>query len=154
MQQEAEDITSTELRATNAGSELSKIGEVYKDRVDKLVYLDAADLAERFSPSRLEPPGFNSLFTSATLKSLWSYQAASARFVALRKPDPAVCIGFEFDRHGAIIDSTTPDWVNTKLLEGVAGSVNPPTNWANIDAPRLGIFALFTIEARQPWYGT
>jgi hypothetical protein len=25
-------------------------------------------------------------------------------------------------------------------------------NWANIDAPRLGIFALFTIEARQPWY--
>ncbi len=135
-----------------AGSELSKIGEVYKNRVDKLVYLDAADLAERFFPPRLEPPGFNSLFTSATLKSLWAYQAASARFVAQRKPDPAVCIGLEFDRHGAIIDSTTPEWVTTKLLEGVAGSVNPPTDWANIDAPRLGIFALFTIEARQAWY--
>jgi non-heme chloroperoxidase len=135
-----------------AGSELSKIGEVYKDRVDKLVYLDAADLAERFSPSRLEPPGSASLFTSDTLKSLWSFQAASARFVAKREPDPAICIGLEFDRHGAIIGSTTPEGVDTKLLEGVAGSVNPPTNWANIDAPRLGIFALFTIEARQAWY--
>jgi non-heme chloroperoxidase len=38
-----------------AGSELSKIGEAYKGRVDKLVYLDAADLAERFLPSRVEP---------------------------------------------------------------------------------------------------
>ena len=25
-------------------------------------------------------------------------------------------------------------------------------NWASIKAPRLGIFALFTLEARQPWY--
>ena len=137
-----------------AGSELSKIGEVYKDRVDKLVYLDAVDLAERYFPSRLEPPGALSLFTSATLKSLWSYQAASARFLALREPDPAVCIGTQFDASGALVGSTTPDWVSEKLVEGVAGSVNPPTQWANIDAPRLGIFALFTIEARVPsyWY--
>jgi hypothetical protein len=75
-----------------------------------------------------------------------------ARFMAIRHPGPAVCIGVEFDRHGAITGSTTPEWVSTALLEGVAGSVNPPVNWANIDAPRLGIFALFTIEARQPWY--
>jgi len=132
-----------------AGSELSKIGEVYKNRVDKLVYLDAHDLAE--APSL--PPGPGSLlFTSDTLKSLWSYQAASARFAAQRAPDPAICIGFEFDRHGANIDSTTPEGVYTKLLEGVAGSKNPPTNWANIDAPRLGIFAEYTMEAKQPWY--
>jgi alpha/beta hydrolase fold len=31
-----------------AGSELSRLGRAYPDRVDKLVYLDAADLAERF----------------------------------------------------------------------------------------------------------
>ncbi len=58
----------------------------------------------------------------------------------------------QFDANGALTGPTTPDWVSTKLLEGVAGSLNPPVNWANIDAPRLGIFALFTIEARQPWY--
>ena len=135
-----------------AGSELSKLGEVYPTRVEQLVYLDAVDLAERFSPSRTEPPGPESLFTSATLTSLWTYQAASARFTALREPDPAVCIGVEFDRHGALTGSTTPDWVSTKLLEGVAGAVNPPVNWAAIGAPRLGMFAQFTLEARQPWY--
>jgi hypothetical protein len=37
-----------------------------------------------------------------------------------------------------------------RLLEGV--TANPPVHWANIDASRLGIFAQFTIEARQPWY--
>jgi len=135
-----------------AGSELSKIGEVYKNRVDKLVYLDAADLAERFFPSRPEPPSDESLFTSAAYKSLWTYQAASARFDALRKPDPAVCKGVQFDANGALTGSTTPDWVITQLQEGIAGSLNPPTHWANIDAPRLGIFALFTRTARTPWY--
>jgi len=134
------------------GSELSQLGEVYPTRMEKLVYLDALDLAERFSPSRPEPPGADSLFTSATLTSLWTYQAASARFLALREPDPAVCIGVQFDANGALTGSTTPDWVSAKLLEGVAGSVNSPVNWANIEQPRLGIFALFTIEARQPWY--
>jgi pimeloyl-ACP methyl ester carboxylesterase len=133
-----------------AGSELSKIGELYASRVESLVYLDAADLAERFSPSRLEPPSDDSLFTSAALQSLSAYQAASARFDALRKPDPAVCKAVQFDAHGALIGPTTPDWVSVKLLEGVAA--NPPVNWAKVVAPRLGIFASFTLEARQPWY--
>jgi non-heme chloroperoxidase len=135
-----------------AGSELSRIGEAYKDRVDKLVYLDAADLAERFLPSRAEPPGDGSLFTSEANRSLWDFQAATARIDALREPAPAVCIGLQFDANGAITGSTTPAWVSTKLLDGVAGSVNPPVNWGNVDAPRLGIFALFTLAARQSYY--
>jgi pimeloyl-ACP methyl ester carboxylesterase len=138
-----------------AGSELSKIGEAYKDRVDKLVYLDAPDRAEPIVPSRLEPlAGGASLFTSDTEKSLWDYLAATARFVALREPAPAVCIGQQFDANGRITDSTTPAWVFTKISDGVAGSVNPPVNWADIDAPRLGIFAIFTLKARpaQYWY--
>jgi pimeloyl-ACP methyl ester carboxylesterase len=135
-----------------AGSELSKIGETYKNRVDKLVYLDAVDLAERFDPSRPEPPGDESLFTSATTKSLGAFQAATARFDALREPTPAVCIGLQFDANGAITGSTTPGWVSAKLLDGIAGSVNPPVHWTKIDAPRLGIFAQFTLKARQPWY--
>jgi pimeloyl-ACP methyl ester carboxylesterase len=133
-----------------AGSELSKLGELYGHRVDRLVYLDAADLSQRFSPSRVEPPGSDALFTSAALRSLDAYQAAAARYVALRKPDPSVCNNVQFDAHGAIVDSTTPDWVSARLLEGV--TANPPTPWASIAAPRLGIFALFTLESRQPWY--
>jgi pimeloyl-ACP methyl ester carboxylesterase len=135
-----------------AGSELSELGLAYGARVDKLVYLDAADLAERFAPSRAEPPGAQPLFTEATLKSLRAYQAASARYMALREPDPSVCHNLSFDAEGAIVDSTSPEWVAEKLLAGVAGSVNPPVNWADIAAPRLGIFAQFTREARQAWY--
>ena len=75
-----------------AGSELGGLGLKYRARVDKLVYLDAADLAERFRPSRREPPGAGPLFTEATLKSLWAFQAASARFTALREPDQSVCL--------------------------------------------------------------
>jgi non-heme chloroperoxidase len=131
-----------------AGAELSELGQAYKERVNKLVYLDAADLAERFLPSRSEPP--LPVYTDADLKSLWAFQAASARLQALRQPDPSVCLRVKFDTNGAIVDSTTPDWIADKIAEGVAAT--PPTNWANIEAPRLGIFALFTIEARQPWY--
>src|SRR5262249_40164303 len=61
-------------------------------------------------------------------------------------------IKLQFDANGAITDSTTPAWVNAKILDGVAGSVNPPVNWRDIAAPRLGIFALYTLAARQAWY--
>jgi non-heme chloroperoxidase len=131
-----------------AGAELSELGLAYPHRVDKLVYLDAADLSERFLPSRREPP--LPVYTDADLKSLWAFQAASARLQALRQPDPSVCLRMKFDANGAIVDETTPEWVPAKINEGVAAL--PPTNWARIEAPRLGIFALFTTRARQPWY--
>jgi pimeloyl-ACP methyl ester carboxylesterase len=131
-----------------AGAELSRLGQAHKARVDKLVYLDAADLAERFLPSRREPPLPD--YTDADLTSLWAYQAATARLQALRTPTPATCHGLRFAADGAILASTTPDWITNKILAAVSAS--PPTNWAGIEAPRLGIFALFTPEARQAWY--
>ena len=133
-----------------AGSELAKLGEVHGHRVDKLVFLDAADLADRFAPSRAEPPGFGAFFTGEVLDSLWAYQAASARYGALRKPDASVCIDTVFGRNGELVDSRTPGWVSEKLLQGV--QENPRVDWTRIAAPRLGIFAQFTVQARQPWY--
>ena len=67
----------------------------------------------------------------------------------MRTPEPSVCLGLRFDANGAILESTTPDWVPAKITQGVSG---PPTNWADIAAPRLSIFALFTVTAKQPWY--
>lgn len=127
-----------------AGSELSQLGEVYNHRVEQLVYLDAVDRAE--APSQPPLP----VFTDADAKSLWAFQAASARLLALRIPDPALCLQVIFDANGVLVGNTTPDWVRAKLFEGA--SANPPVTWARIKAPRLGIFALFTLEARQPYY--
>ena len=50
------------------------------------------------------------------------------------------------------MDSTTPDWVIEQDCSRVRQREIRPTNWASIKAPRLGIFALFTLEARQAWY--
>jgi hypothetical protein len=80
---------------------------------------------------------------------LWDHLAARARILALREPAPPVCIGVQFDANGRITGSTTPAWVDTKILDGAAGSV---VNWADINAPRLGIFAIYTLKARQAYY--
>ena len=131
-----------------AGAELSELGAKHEARVEKLVYLDAADLAERFLPSRREPPLPD--YTDADLKSLQAYQAATSRLQALRSPAPALCHGLRFAADGRILESTTPEWVSAKTSASV--SSRPPTDWAKIKVPRLGIFAIFTREARQAWY--
>ena len=131
-----------------AGAELSKLGQAHKARVDKLVYLDAADLSRALLA--LAPRAAWPDYTDADLKSLWAYQAATARLQALRDPEPGGLPRSAVRRGRSDLDSTTPDWVTDKISAGVAAS--PPTNWASIKAPRLGIFALFTPEARQAWY--
>jgi pimeloyl-ACP methyl ester carboxylesterase len=130
-----------------AGSELSALGQSYPARVDKLVYLDAADLSVRFLPSRREPPGPPD--TDADAASLWALQDFTARMQGHREPNPAVCHRREFDANGAIVGDSTPAFIPATILEGVKGS---PTQWARIDAPRLGIFAQFTMRAKEPWY--
>ena len=131
-----------------AGMELIQLGRAHKARVDKLIFLDAADLAERFQPSRREPPLPD--YTDADTKSLFAFQAATARYQAIREPDPSVCLRLHLDPNGAVVDTTTPESIQEKLAAGM--SAVPPADWASIEAPRLGIFAEFTIEARQPWY--
>ena len=131
-----------------AGMEMIRLGQAYGARVDKLIFLDAADLAERFLPSRSEPPSAE--YTDADLKSLWAFQAATARYQAIREPNPSVCLRLQFDANGAIVDSSTPAAILAKFNAGF--SAVPPADWATIKTPRLGIFAEFTIKARQPWY--
>jgi pimeloyl-ACP methyl ester carboxylesterase len=130
-----------------AASELSAIGEKYKNRVDKLVYLDAYDLSGRFNLP--EPPGAPPP-APADAKSLWTYQAYQARINAIRELDPAVCPGVQFDADGALIGSTTPDSIPEKILADV--NALPPVDWAAIKAPRFGFFALYTLEDKTPWY--
>jgi len=131
-----------------ANSELSELGLRHRARVDKLVYLDATDLS---GSSKLHPPpGASPLFTDAVFQSLWTYQAATARYFALREPDQAVCLNLKFDANGAITGSTAQQFITDTLF--ARASANPPVNWAGIKAPRLGIFATYSLEARQPHY--
>ncbi|HEX5078596.1 MAG TPA: alpha/beta hydrolase [Geminicoccaceae bacterium] len=130
-----------------AGSELSELGLAYPDRVDKLVYLDAADLAERFVFPE-EPPGPS--YADDAARSLPIYQAASGRLEGFRRPNAAACNAFTFMPSGMIGDNVTPPSISEKLLADV--KKQPPVNWQKIAAPRLAIFATFTREDLLPWY--
>jgi pimeloyl-ACP methyl ester carboxylesterase len=133
-----------------AGSELSKIAVKYPSYVDKLVYLDASDLSERFSIP--EVPDVFHLFTDADGKSLFTLQAAYARLLGTREPIPATCLSFAFDKDGRVTGTSTPKSIETQLAAGVRAPTNPPTDWADIKVPRLGIVAPPTAESKLPYY--
>jgi non-heme chloroperoxidase len=133
-----------------ARSELSKIAVKYPSYVDKLVYLDASDISERFTFPDVPYPF--SLFTSTDARSLFSFQATYARFIGVREPIPAICLSYKFDKDGRVTDTSTPKSVRDQLSAGVNIPANPPTNWADIKVPRLGVVAPPTAESKLPWY--
>src|SRR6516162_479680 len=133
-----------------SGSELSKIAVKYPSYVDKLVYLDASDLSERFAIPEV-PDAFH-LFTDSDGKSIFTLQAAYARLLGVREPIPATCLSYAFDKDGRVTGTSTPESIQTQLAAGVRAPANPPTDWANIKQPRLGIVAPPTTESKLPWY--
>ena len=133
-----------------SGAELSKIAVKYPSYVDKLIYLDASDLSERNTFPDIPSPF--PLFTDADARSLFSLQAAYARLLAVREPIPAICLSFKFDKNGMATGTSTPESIQAKLSAGVNIPANPPTNWADIKVPRLGIFAPPTVDSKLPWY--
>jgi pimeloyl-ACP methyl ester carboxylesterase len=133
-----------------SGSELSRIAVKYPNYVDKLVYLDASDLAERNTFPDVPSPF--PLFADADARSLFAFQAAYARLLAVREPIPATCLAFEFNQHGMVTGTSTPEPIIAQLSAGVSIPANPPTNWADIKVPRLGIFAPPTLSSKLPWY--
>jgi hypothetical protein len=68
------------------------------------------------------------------------------------QPSQEVCIGLRFGKNGAITGSTTPGWISRAILQGVQEPANPPTDWAQVEAPRLGIFSQPSVEGRLPYY--
>jgi non-heme chloroperoxidase len=133
-----------------AGAELSEIGTKYQSYVDKLVYLDASDLSERNTFPDVPSPF--PLISDEDVKSIFLFQAAYARLLGVREPIPATCLSFAFDESGMVTGTSTPDPIIAKLSAGVNLPAHPPTDWASIKVPRLGIFAPPTAEGKLPWY--
>jgi pimeloyl-ACP methyl ester carboxylesterase len=118
-----------------AGEELSRLGSAYADRVDKLVYLDAYDYADRFKLKK-EIPG--APYVESDFSSVYRLNAASARLEGVRRPISAICQTYRVD--------STP--INLKIIKGVG----PRVDYTKILAPRLGIFAIYSRNVYQPWY--
>ena len=118
-----------------AGEELSRLGTAYADRVDKLVYLDAYDYADRFKLHG-DVPG--APYIESDFGSVYRLNAASARLEGIRRPIPAICQTFRVD--------LTP--INLKVIKGIG----PRVDYAKIRAPRLAIFATYARNVYPPWY--
>jgi hypothetical protein len=51
-----------------------------------------------------------------------------------------------------VTGNSTPAAIIEKLSLGARAPANPPTNWADIKQPRLGIVAPPTAESKLRWY--
>jgi len=131
-----------------AGSELSKLGLRYKSYVDKLIYVDAFDLAKRFElPPIPDPP-----YTDYDGRSLQIFWAAQGRIEDILRPEPSLCPSLKFDEKGQITGTTTPKYVGEQIFQGIDEKHNPEVNWADIDAQRLGIFNQPSVQGRIAYY--
>ena len=129
-----------------AGSELSKIAEVYPERVKKLVYLDALDNASGGWSTIPQPPPAPEP-TARDLESVQSLAAAFARSDGYRKPLAAICNMIRTDPSGKVVDGVTPPEIIKKVYAGLQQA-----QYDRIKAPVLGILNAITPQYRLPYY--
>jgi pimeloyl-ACP methyl ester carboxylesterase len=129
-----------------AGTELSKLGAVYPDRVKKLVYLDALDNGSGGWAALPQPPSAPA-YSPGDLESVQRLAAAFARFDGYRKPLAAICNMIRMDPSGRVLGAITPPDISSKMLAGLQ-----PAEYDRIQAPALGIFNKITPQFRMPYY--
>lgn len=129
-----------------AGTELSKLGAAYPDRVKKLVYLDALDIGSGGWATLPQPPPAPA-DTAEDLESVYRVAAAVARSDGYRKPLAAICNMIRTDPSGRVVGAITPPEISGKIIAGLQ-----PAEYARIQAPALGIFNQITPQYRMPYY--
>lgn len=129
-----------------AGTELSKLGAAYPERVQKLVYLDAVDIGGGGWNKLPQPPGAPEM-TDADLASVQRLAAASAREDGYRKPLAAYCNMVRMDASGKITGPVTPPEIYTKIQAGLK-----PAELERIQAPVLAILNRVSPQFRMPYY--
>lgn len=131
-----------------AGTELSKLGAAYPDRVKKLVYLDALDIGSGGWANLPQPP-FPPELAPKDLESVQRLAAALALVDGYRKPRAAICNMIHTDPSGKVIGQVTPSEISSKMRAGLQ-----PAQYGRIQAPALGIFSNITPQFRMPYYST
>jgi pimeloyl-ACP methyl ester carboxylesterase len=129
-----------------AGTELSKLGAVYPDRVKKLVYLDALDIGSGGWANLRQPPSPPE-DTAGDLESVQRLAATLALQDGYRKPLAAICNMIRADPSGRILGPITPPEISGMIQAGLQ-----PARYGRIQAPALGIFNTITPQFRTPYY--
>jgi non-heme chloroperoxidase len=133
-----------------AGEEVSKFASSYPDKVDKVIYFDAAydrtdpDLANFKSnaPAYPEP-------VTADFASFSSVKNFMARSTGVPMPDEEIRNSVVFSNDGRYLRNVTPDSINALILEGVQ-----KPDYKNIKCPALSIYAIYSSASQMYAYYT
>jgi pimeloyl-ACP methyl ester carboxylesterase len=129
-----------------AGTELSKLGAAYPDRVKKLVYLDGLDNGSGGWATLPQPPPPPEL-NPKDLKSVQRLAAALALEDGYRKPLAAICNMIRTDPSCRVLGPITPPEISSKIQAGLQ-----PAEYDRIKAPALGIFNKISPQFRTPYF--
>ncbi|MDQ3022022.1 MAG: alpha/beta hydrolase [Bacteroidota bacterium] len=127
-----------------AGGELSQLGIFHKDRVKKLIYMDAAP---DFGQHKFldQPPGVE--YTQEDLVSVERFIAATVRMYGYREPNAAICNGYTIGNNGEIVDFKSPPEVSAQIIKSAEDK-----DFTKIDVPVLAFFDEFKDEYRLPFF--
>ena len=124
-----------------AGDEMTAFATTYPERVDKLVYLDAAyDRSDFVNLMRKAPypPQAQPLMSAADSASSLTVAAYLSNVFGMKYPEAEVLATRTFTEEGKLSGSVTPDRIGIKIIM----SLKPP-EYQKIQCPTLAIYAVF-----------
>lgn len=131
-----------------AGDEISKFASSYQDKVDKVVYLDAAYDRSNFMTTLM--PYFPA-FPNPTAKdssSLENLKIFVAKTMGVSIPDEEFKSTTVFSKDGKLLKDVTPGEIQGKIMAGVERP-----NYKSINCPALSIYAIeSSIYTTMPFY--
>jgi non-heme chloroperoxidase len=134
-----------------AGAEMTRFANDHPDRVNRLVYLDAAydwlsnsELKTLSSPPTQPGPGAADVSSSAAFSAYWARMEGVAVY-----PEAEIRATWSFDDDGRLLAPTTPAAVSLAVAAGAA-AFHP--DYAEVLAPSLAIFTVpDSAEDMFPW---
>ena len=130
-----------------AGDEISKFASIYPDKVEKIIYLDAAyDRTNLMATIMPYMPAFPNL-TAKDSSSFENFKAFNAK-MGVTMPDEELKSTSVFSKDGKYLKGVTPDEIQGKIIMGIERP-----NYKNINCPALSIYAIASsVYTSIPFY--
>lgn len=131
-----------------AGDEMSKFASTYPDKVDKVVYLDAAyDRSNLMTTLMPYFPAFP-IPTAKDSSSFENLKVFAAKTMGVTMPDEEMKSTSVFSKDGKYLKDVTSGEIQGKIMMGVERP-----NYKNINCPALSIYAIASsVYAIMPFY--
>jgi len=130
-----------------AGDEISKFASSYPDKVEKIIYLDAAyDRTNLMATIMPYMPAFPNL-TAKDSSSFENFKAFNAK-MGVTMPDKELKSTSVFSKDGKYLKGVTPDEIQGKIIMGIERP-----NYKSINCPALSIYAIAnSVYTTIPFY--